>query len=80
MLAAAESESDIWFQATPVPSLGTQLCTDTSTVAVAHRIGGPVREPHMSAGAELLLIHLTSITRRAGLVLVDVLDISKRMM
>ena len=74
LLAAAESESGLWLQANPAPSLGTQLDADTLKVAVALRIGAPVCD-HGCAGAEPMLIHLVSITWRADLELVDLLDI-----
>ena len=44
LLAAAESESAMWLQAIPVPSLGTQQDADTLTVSVALWFGGPVCE------------------------------------
>ena len=47
LLAAAESESGMWLQAIPVPSLGTHLVADTLTAAVALRIRAPVCEPHV---------------------------------
>ena len=38
LLAAAESESGMWLQAIPVPSLGSQMNSDTLTVAAIFRI------------------------------------------
>ena len=65
LLAAAESESGMWLQAIPVPSLGTQLDPDTLTVSVALRIGAPVCEPHVCrCGANVNTLGLHSLACR----------------
>ena len=61
LLAAAESETGMWLQAIPVPSLGTQLDPDTLTVSVALRIGAPVCEPHVcrcGSNVNTLVLHI----------------------
>ena len=68
-LAVAESESGIWIQEIPVPSLETQLDADTFTVAVALRIRSPVCEPHVcrcGANVNTLSLHTLACRFSAG--------------
>ena len=65
LLASAWSESDMWLQATPVPSLGSQLGADTLTVAAALKIGAPLCEPHVRrGGANVNSLGLHNLTYR----------------
>ena len=67
--AAAGSESGMWLQAIPVPSLGTQLDPNTMTVSVALRFGAPVCEPHVcrcGANFDTLSFHNLACRFSAG--------------
>ena len=46
LLATAQSESGAWFNALPVPSLGTLLDSESFRVAIALRVGADVCIPH----------------------------------
>ena len=46
ILASSCKESGLWLQASPIPSLGTLLDSETFRIAVALRVGADVCEPH----------------------------------
>ena len=46
LLAAARPESGQWLHAFPTPALGTHLDAETFRIAIAHRVGADVCQPH----------------------------------
>ena len=46
LLAAACPESGQWLHAFPTPALGTHLDADAFRIAIAHRVGAEICQPH----------------------------------
>ena len=63
LLAVCQPHTAAWLQAKPGSSLGLLLDSETVRIAVALRLGAPIREPHICRLSVDAMLNVSGITR-----------------